>query len=432
MSKKTKKTFSIAIDGPSGAGKSTVAKALAKKLGFIHVDTGAMYRSVGLYVYRKGILPDDREKVIPCLPDINIDTKYENGSQRIYLNGEDVSEAIRQNEISSYASKVSAIPEVRAFLLDLQRKTAEKYDVIMDGRDIGTVILPNADLKVFQTASAEARARRRYEELVAKGAEVSLDEITEQMIKRDYDDSHRENAPCVPADDAVIVDNSDMTIEENVDHIVGLVNERRKSKQKKTPYERVKKSLSGLFSFLYRLKVKGKENIPKGSGYMVCSNHIALFDPVMLAIAFPYQLHFMVKIESMKSAFGRMLSSLGCFGVKRGTADKTALRTAIGYIENGECLGVFPQGTRKPAVDPKETEPKTGISMIAYRTGCDVVPVFIKTKKRKLRIFSKTTVIIGKPIKNSELGICQGTAAEYKNAADKVFAEICALEEGEV
>ncbi len=427
MSKKTKKTFSIAIDGPSGAGKSTVAKALAEKLGFIHVDTGAMYRSVGLYVYRKGVLPDDREKVIPFLTEIDIDTKYENGAQRIYLNGEDVSEAIRQNEISSYASKVSAIPEVRAFLLDLQRKTAERYDVIMDGRDIGTVILPNADLKIFQHASAEARAKRRYDELIAKGQDVSLEEITEQMIKRDYDDSHRANAPCVPADDAVIIDNSDMTIEQNVDHIAALV-EKRRGKQKKTPYEKAKKLLSGLFGFLYRLKIEGAENIPKQGGYMVCSNHIALFDPVMLAIAFPHQLHFMVKTEAMNSAFGKMLSSFGCFGVKRGTADKAALRTAIGFLNNGECLGVFPQGTRRPAVDPKETEPKTGIAMIAYRTGCDIVPVFIKTKKRKLRMFSKTTVVIGEPIKNEELNIESGTAHEYKNASGMVFSDICALE----
>ena len=194
-------------------------------------------------------------------------------------------------------------------------------------------------------------------------------------------------------------------------------------------YTFAKKTLSGLFRILYRLKIEGRENIPENGGYMVCCNHIALFDPVMLAIAFPHQLHFMVKDEAMKSPFGKMLSSLGCFGVKRGTADRTALRTAMNYLENGECLGIFPQGTRKPNVDPKETEPKTGIAMVAYRTGCDVVPVFIKTKKRKLTPFSKTRVIIGKPIKNAELEIAAGTAAEYRAATDKVFSEICGLEE---
>ena len=196
-------------------------------------------------------------------------------------------------------------------------------------------------------------------------------------------------------------------------------------------YNKAKKIFSGLFRFLYRLKIVGEENIPKESGYMVCSNHIALFDPVMLAIAFPSQIHFMVKKESMDSPFGKFLRSLGCFGVNRGTADKTALKTAIGFLHNGECLGVFPQGTRRPKVDPKTTPVKTGISMIAYRTGSDVVPVFIKTKKRKLSIFSKTTVTIGKPIKNADLGIESGTASEYRRAADLVFSEICALEGGE-
>ena len=187
MSKKTKKTFSIAIDGPSGAGKSTVAKALAEKLGFIHVDTGAMYRSVGLYVYRKGVLPDDREKVIPFLTEIDIDTKYENGAQRIYLNGEDVSEAIRQNEISSYASKVSAIPEVRAFLLDLQRKTAERYDVIMDGRDIGTVILPNADLKIFQHARCHMAVV--VDEFGGTVGIITLEDILEELVGEIWDEN---------------------------------------------------------------------------------------------------------------------------------------------------------------------------------------------------------------------------------------------------
>ncbi len=196
-------------------------------------------------------------------------------------------------------------------------------------------------------------------------------------------------------------------------------------------YKFFKATLSGFFRLFYRLRVKGKENIPAEGGFMVCCNHIALFDPVMLAIAFPKQLHFMVKTEAMNSKAGKMLKSLGCFGVKRGTADKAALRTAMDFLKKGECLGVFPQGTRRPGADPKTTEVKTGIAMIAYRTGCDIVPVFIKTKKRKLKIFSKTRVIIGKPIKNEELNIKDGTAREYREATDRVFSDICALEETE-
>ncbi len=221
------RSFRIAIDGPSGAGKSTVAKAVAKKLGFIQVDTGAMYRSIGLYIYNNGVDPDDAAAVTARLPEINIDLGFTEDGQRIYLNGEDVSEKIRQNVISLYASKVSAIPEVRAFLLGLQRKVASEHNVVMDGRDIGTVILPDAELKIFQTASNKERAKRRYDELTAKGQKVSLEGIRAEMEQRDYNDSHRAEAPCVPADDAVVIDNSNITIEENVE-IIALLYEMRK------------------------------------------------------------------------------------------------------------------------------------------------------------------------------------------------------------
>lgn len=219
--------FRIAIDGPSGAGKSTVAKALAKHLGFVQVDTGAMYRSVGLYIYRKGLKPDDADAVIPQLENINIDLGFSDEGQRIYLNGEDVSDKIRQNEISMYASKVSAIPAVRAFLLDMQRKIAAEHNVVMDGRDIGTVVLPDAELKIFQTASVKERAKRRCDELTAKGQTVDLETIRKEIEERDYNDSHRAAAPCIPADDAVIIDNSNITIEENVAMITALYEYRK-------------------------------------------------------------------------------------------------------------------------------------------------------------------------------------------------------------
>lgn len=221
------KTFRIAIDGPSGAGKSTVAKAVAKRLGFIQVDTGAMYRSVGLYINRIGADPTDADAVTPQLKNINIDLGFTDEGQRIYLNGEDVSEKIRQNEISAYASKVSAIPAVRAFLLEMQRKVAREHNVVMDGRDIGTVILPDAELKIFQTASVRERAKRRYDELIAKGQSVDMEQIKKEIEERDYNDSHRAAAPLIPADDAVIIDNSNITIEENVEIIAALYNMRK-------------------------------------------------------------------------------------------------------------------------------------------------------------------------------------------------------------
>jgi cytidylate kinase len=200
--------MNIALDGPSGAGKSTLAKALAKKLGYIYTDTGAMYRTIGLAVKRLGIAPTDTDAVINALPAIKISLRFENGEQKIYLGEEDVGGFIRTNEISAYASKVSAIPAVRTHLLDVQRNIAKENNVIMDGRDIGTVILPHAQVKFFVTVSDAERARRRYNELIAKGENVTLEEVATAMAERDRQDSTREIAPAIPAEDAIFLDNS--------------------------------------------------------------------------------------------------------------------------------------------------------------------------------------------------------------------------------
>ena len=213
----------IAIDGPGGAGKSTVARAVAAKLGIVYVDTGALYRTVGLYVRSKDISADDTAGVISCLPDISLEIKYVDGKQHVYLNGEDTGERIRTPEMSTYASKVSAIPAVRAFLLDTQRDIAKKNSVIMDGRDIGTVILPDAEVKIFLTASEECRAQRRYKELLDKGQSVTYEDVLSDMRQRDERDSTRDVAPTAAASDAVFMDNSDMTFDETVDAVIALV-----------------------------------------------------------------------------------------------------------------------------------------------------------------------------------------------------------------
>ena len=213
----------IALDGPSGAGKSTVAKALAKKLGIIYVDTGALYRTIGLFVKEKGVDKSDREGVISLLPQIDLNMEFTNGEQIITLNGGRVGDEIRTGEIAMYASAVSAIPEVRAFLLNTQRDIAAKNSVVMDGRDIGTVILPDAEVKIFMVASPEARARRRYLELTAKGERCTLEGVLADIIERDKNDSTRKTAPCVPASDAVIFDNSDYDVDGTVDEVIKII-----------------------------------------------------------------------------------------------------------------------------------------------------------------------------------------------------------------
>lgn len=217
--------INIAIDGPAGAGKSTIARSLASKLGYIYVDTGALYRAVGVNAMRSGADTKNPEQVCATLEGADVSLRFVDGEQRVFLGEEDVSVAIRTPEASMAASNVSAIPAVREFLFDLQRDIAAKNNCIMDGRDIGTVVLPNAEVKIFLTASAEVRAKRRYDELLAKGMQADYNQVLEEMIQRDYQDSHRAIAPLKQADDAVLVDTSDMNLEQVIETLDNIVKE---------------------------------------------------------------------------------------------------------------------------------------------------------------------------------------------------------------
>ena len=218
--------INVAIDGPAGAGKSSVAKLVAKELGYIYVDTGALYRTVGLYSIRKGIDTKNADAVIATLPEIEVKLGFVDGSQHVFLNGEDVSEAIRTPEASMGASNVSSIPAVRSFLFDLQQDIAKNNNCIMDGRDIGTVVLPDAQVKIFLTTSPESRAQRRYKELIEKGETVDFNDVLEDIIKRDYQDTHREIAPLTQAEDAIFFDNGNCNLEEGAEYIIKLIKEK--------------------------------------------------------------------------------------------------------------------------------------------------------------------------------------------------------------
>ncbi len=220
------KHYSIAIDGPSGAGKSTIARAMASRLAFIYIDTGAMYRAIGLRAARAHVAGNDIAGVTALLPNIRLELTFVNGEQHILLNGEDVSRDIRTEEASIYASQVSAIPAVRSFLLDFQRSFSRENNVIMDGRDIGTVVLPEADLKIFLTASSADRARRRWLEQQERGMDVTFEEVLAAMERRDAQDSARAAAPLKPAPDAVLVDTTGCTLEEAIARIDGVIRER--------------------------------------------------------------------------------------------------------------------------------------------------------------------------------------------------------------
>lgn len=221
-------SINIAVDGPAGAGKSTIARGAAKELGFIYVDTGALYRAVGLNALRLGIDTKDIEKIGTSLVNAVVELKFINGEQKVFLNGEDVSEAIRTPEASMAASNVSAIPAVRDFLFELQRDIAKKNNCLIDGRDIGTVVLPWAQIKIFLTASPEERAMRRYKELIAKGTASEYSQVLEEMKQRDFNDSTRAIAPLKPADDSVLIDTTGYSLEESINLVIKMIKERLK------------------------------------------------------------------------------------------------------------------------------------------------------------------------------------------------------------
>ena len=417
----------IAIDGPGGAGKSTVAKAIAHDLGIIYVDTGALYRTIGLYMTRNGIDPLDTEAVVSHLNDFTLELKFVDGRQIILLNGEDVGDKIRTPEISMAASNVSKIKEVRAYLLDTQRNIAANNSVIMDGRDIGTVILPNAEVKIFLTASPKARAKRRYDELIAKGQNVSYQQIFDEMVERDKNDSTRDIAPCVQAKDAILLDNSNLNFEQTVSAIKDIIS---KKKTNNAFYVKVRKYLSGPIRFFQRIHVTGAENVPETGSIMFCANHMAAKDPIMIAASTERQITFVGKKELFSIPFlGWLIRKLGAVPIDRGGANTSAIKTSVEVLKNGGALAIFPQGHRNPGINPKDTQIKNGAALIAYHSKASVIPVCIKTKGFKYHFLGRIDIIFGRVIPYSELGFDKGGKDEYEHATKLIFDEILKLGE---
>lgn len=414
----------IAIDGPGGAGKSSVAKAVARELGIIYVDTGALYRNVGLFMLSEGIDPKDTDSVVANLDKITLEMKFIDGKQLILLNGKDMDDAIRTPEVSMAASAVSAIPAVREYLLNMQRDTAKKNSVIMDGRDIGTVILPNAEVKIFLTASPEARAERRYKELLARGnTDVSYEQVFAEMVERDTNDSTRATAPCVQAEDAILLDNSNLTAEETCQAVLKII--KKKSKQKLNLYSFLKPIVAPIYRLVMRVKAVGVENVPKDGGLVLCANHIGAIDVISIAVVCPRQLTFVAKKELFSvPLLGSLIKGLGAIKVDRGAGDVGAIKASVAAAEAGKVLSIFPQGHRYPGVDPAKTPIHHGAGLIAYHSGCDVLPVCIKLKGGRYGFLRKTEIIFGEVIKNSELGFSEGGTKEYKAATEKIFAAV--------
>ena len=377
----------IAIDGPAGSGKSSLAKEIAKRLGILYVDTGAMYRAITLK-----LLKEDESSY----EDILKNTKISFEVDKIFLDGRDVSKEIRENEISNKTSEMSKKKIIRDYLVKMQREIARDKDVVMEGRDIGSVVLKDAEYKFFLTADVETRAMRRYKQI--DDDKVSFDEILEDLKVRDYNDSHRENSPLIQTEDAILIDSTDLNAEETIEKIISYI------KRWLMFYFTVRRIVGFFMRHIYRLEVHGRENIPQDSERLIiCGNHKSNLDPVAISAIFERQIFWMAKKELFENKFfGGFLTKLGAFPIDRQGNDLAAIKKSLKILKNEDVLGIFPEGTRVKEAD--YTRIKSGIALIAQKTNSRVLPVYIEGDYkpfRKTRIYFREPVKINKEIKYS-------------------------------
>ncbi len=399
----------IAIDGPSGTGKSTVAKGVARKLGYTFFDTGAMYRSAAWWVKAKGIDPDDERKVSELMSSFRYEIKTEpSGERKYWVGGTDVSEAIRSPEISSLSSKVAAYSSVRTELVKIQRAFGKQTNAVFEGRDMGTVVFPEADVKVFLTASPQVRADRRYRELLIKFPDLAESLSQEQILKdieqRDHNDSTRTVSPLKKAPDATLINTSDLTVDQVICQIVSLA-------RKKKPVRRRMRWTYGLIywtarlylKLFYRLKIYGLCHFRPGSA-IIASNHASNLDPPVVSISSPEEVHFLAKESLFKiPVLGSLIRHLNSHPVARDAADTATFRLIIGLLQSGHKVIIFPEGKRTATGELQPIE--RGLPFLMMKAKCPVQPVYIQgtfeawPRSRTLpKPFGRIRCVFGSPI----------------------------------
>lgn len=446
--------INIAIDGPAGAGKSTIAKAVAKDLGIIYLDTGAMYRATAYLALQKGIDLKDEQKVSEMLEDLKMDVVYKDGEQRIIVNGIDATPYLREHYMSKAASDISALPCVRYKMVDLQRDFASKNDVVLDGRDIGTFVLPNANCKFFLTASPEERAQRRMKDLEEKGEQVDYQTLLNDIIQRDYNDSHREVAPLKQADDADLVDTTQMSVDDVVAHVKEVVHIKTKnansteqnaektstiipsSEMDKKTLARIKTYYKPEKSFaFYRFlrvilrpiqmlvwptKVIGAENAQKVQGALFTCNHYSKMDSMIpYFVLFKKEAHALAKYELFTNPVaGWFLHKMGAIPVRRGEADIEAVKQVLRVLKDGKQLLIFPEGTRNKEGTQQMAEFKTGTARFAIKAKVPVVPMIYYQSPKAFR---KNWLYVGEPFSLEEF--YSARSIDENHAATEVIKE---------
>lgn len=435
--------FIVAIDGPAGTGKGTVTERISKKKKLLNIDTGATYRCVTLAMQRKNIQLDELEKIKELLDQIDINMENQNGTQRFFLDGEDVSEEIRSKEVTKMVSQVSSIKEVRIKMVDLQRKLAEGKDVIMEGRDIGTYVFPKADVKIYLDADEEERARRRVKQNQEKGINMSYEEVLENIRKRDENDKNKEMGALKVAEDATVIDTTNLTIDEVVKKVEELI-EQKKTKIKKEEklekvayYERketrwkkflrgsIKGFLAGLYHIAFHVKVTGK--VPDEGAYIICANHINYLDAAAIILLNKRKVRFVAKEDLYRFGILAWLGHLfDIIPIKRNKQDLESMKRCMKALKNGELLGIFPEGTRKGLA--KNQKVKNGAAFMALRTNTKVIPVGIHGK---FKFRSKIYINYGEPLDFSELKDKANDKEVMEEVSKKIMDQIIQLSEKE-
>jgi cytidylate kinase len=402
----------IAIDGPAGTGKSTVAKGVAKKLGFTYFDTGAMYRAAGWWLNKQGINLDDAEAIAGEIPKFSYEVKTEpDGAKRYFVEGLDITEVIRTPEISTLASKIAIYPEVRKALVKIQRGFAHAVDAVCEGRDMGTVVFPQAELKIYLMASADTRAERRYRELLMKFPNASdtfsFEQVLNDVRERDHQDMTRAISPLKKAADAVLIDTSDLTAAQVIEKIASLA----KSKKKRTPmrftYGLVLALAKVYLKLFFRLKVYGEKHFHAGSA-IIAANHASNLDPPVVSVACPEEVHFLAKDSLFKSPlFGRFIRHLNAHPVAREAADTATFKLIIGLLKSGHKVILFPEGSRTPDGELQPIE--RGLPFLMMKARCRIQPAYVQgtwdawpVGRSLPKLFGKIVCVFGSPIEWEE------------------------------
>lgn len=421
-------SFIVAIDGPAGTGKGTITEILSKKLNLINIDTGATYRCVTLAMINQNIKLEDMDKIKELLENIRIEIKNDKGEQTIILNGEVVTEKIRSKEVTKLVSQVSSIKEVRFAMVDLQRKMAEGKKVIMEGRDIGTYVFPNADLKIYLDADVEERAKRRFKQNQEKGIDMSYKEILDNIKKRDENDKNKEIGALKVAHDATVIDTTNMSINEVTAQIQKKIQKKQKeiklmdriysirpdTKWKLFERKVVKAVLRGLYRLVYRVKITG--SVPDTGAYIICANHINYLDAAAVVLFNERKVNFVGKEDLFINGILNWLAHVfDVIPIKRNMQDMEAMKRCIKVLKSGEVLGIFPEGTRKGL--EKNGKAKNGAAYMAIKTGTPIIPCGIHGT---FKPFSKVYINYGEPIDLSEY---KGQDKEKIDEATKLVME---------